>query len=74
MMKAKRRSGHQPQQAATEIIHAAERRHKLAYIPTRWRFVSLLTSLLPEFLYAKIGLIEILAIRDCHATIAVLQI
>jgi short-subunit dehydrogenase len=44
-----------PAQAAAGIIDAAERRRKLAYVPSRWWFVAQLMRILPGWLYARLG-------------------
>jgi short-subunit dehydrogenase len=44
-----------PQKAATGIVAAVDRRAKIAYVPSRWRWVVFLLRFLPDFLYAKIA-------------------
>ena len=41
------------QKAAAGIITAVDRRKQIAYVPLRWRWVAILMSLLPAFLYVK---------------------
>jgi short-subunit dehydrogenase len=43
------------QKAAAGIIAAADRRKRIAYVPSRWRWVALLMRVVPDFIYAKAG-------------------
>jgi short-subunit dehydrogenase len=43
-----------PEVAARGILHAAKSKSRISYVPSRWRVVSALLRVLPDFLYLKL--------------------
>lgn len=45
-----------PEEAASQIVEAIEQKKQVAYVPGRWRWVSLVIQMIPSFIFRRLNL------------------
>ncbi|MDX1688053.1 MAG: SDR family NAD(P)-dependent oxidoreductase [Candidatus Promineifilaceae bacterium] len=45
-----------PEEAASQIVEAVEQKKQVAYVPGRWRWVSLVIQMIPSFIFRRLNL------------------